>query len=75
MMLALAVCVLVSLCLQALYRPCVICQCLRVYFFGDIFKEWFGTCESQVSLLMPFYSCPTSNVSFQCNYDLLDLNH
>lgn len=54
---------------------CVLCQCLRVYFFGDIFKEWFGACESQVSLLMPFYSRPTNSVSFQCNYDLLDLNH
>lgn len=33
-----------------------------------------GLAPGRVSLLMPFYSCPTSSVSFLCNYDLLDLN-
>lgn len=53
---------------------CVICQCLRLYFFWDIFKEWFGVWEPRFPANAFFKSCPTSKTSFQCNY-LLDLNH
>lgn len=55
---------------SSLLCPCVICQCLSEYLLGEIFKEWFGTCVSE---LMPFYGCPKSNVSFHCNYFLLAL--
>lgn len=34
-------------CLHASIIVRVICQCLRVYFIGDIFKEWFGASERE----------------------------
>lgn len=66
-------------CFRSVVKLSIVCvlsaNAIACFSLELFLRNSFGACESQVSLLMPFYSCPTSSVSFQCNYDPLDLNY
>lgn len=70
----LAMCV--SLCLRAYIIVSVLSanalECISLEIF---LRNGLAPARESVPLLMPFYSCPISNVSFHFKYDLLDLSH
>lgn len=70
----LAMCV--SLCLRAYIIVSVLsANALECKSLETFLSSGLAPARENVSLLMPFYSCPISNVSFHFKYDMLDLSH